>query len=84
MHDSTLNGTALNGTAEYGTTRAASLAATPNAPRARIKTNSWRARAASVVTTIASATLIAATLSACAPSQAPQTMDVTAGGRTFT
>ena len=79
MHDSK-----LSGTAEYGTTLAASPVATPNAPRARINTNSWRARAASVVATIASATFIAATLSACAPSQAPQTMDVTAGGRTFT
>jgi hypothetical protein len=30
------------------------------------------------------AAIMAATLSACSPSQAPQTMEVTAGGRTFT
>ena len=74
----------LNGTAEYGTTHAPSLVATPNSRSARIKTRTWMARATSSVATIASATLMAATLTACSPSQAPQTMEVTAGGRTFT
>ncbi len=83
MHDSK-----LNGTAEYGTTHAPSLVATQNSPSARFKTRTWMARAAASAATIAPATIMAsimvATLSACSPSQAPQTMEVTAGGRTFT
>ena len=91
MHDSK-----LNGTAEYGTTHAPSLVATQNSPSARFKTRTWMARAAASVATIAPAanmasnmasimaSIMVATLSACSPSQAPQTMEVTAGGRTFT
>lgn len=79
MHDSK-----LNGTAEYGTTHAPSLVATQNSPSARFKTRTWMARAAASAATIVSGTLMAATLSACSPSQAPQTIEVTAGGRTFT
>jgi uncharacterized membrane protein (UPF0127 family) len=83
MHDSK-----LNGTAEYGTTHAPSLVATQNSPSARFKTRTWMARAAASAATIAPATIMASimvtTLSACSPSQAPQTMEVTAGGRTFT
>jgi hypothetical protein len=79
MHDSS-----LNGTVEYGITHAPNLVATPNAPSARFKTRTWMERAATSAVTIASATLMAATLTACFPSQAPQTIDVTAGGRTFT
>jgi uncharacterized membrane protein (UPF0127 family) len=83
MHDSK-----LNGTAEYGTTHAPSLVATQNSPSARFKTRTWMARAAASAATLAPATIMAsimaATLSACSPSQAPQTMEVTAGGRTFT
>jgi hypothetical protein len=87
MHDSK-----LNGTAEYGTTHAPSHVATQHSPSARFKTRTWMARAAASAATIAPATIMASimapimvtTLSACSPSQAPQTMEVTAGGRTFT
>ena len=79
MHDSK-----LNGIAEYGTTDAPRLVATQHSPSARVKTRTWMARAATSAATIASATIMATTLSACSPSQAPQTMEVTAGGRTFT